>query len=231
MRILFVCRGSEQFGIGILSALARKEGHTVGLLFDPGIDDLFFVPSGAPGRWLEEQLQQRMLTAAVAFRPDLVAGSCFSNSFPYLSRLLIRLRSVLPAYFLLGGIHASLAPAHVLASCPALDAVAVGESEQVFPEFLRRLAAKQDVHTLPGFCFRAGTGVFENPPAPPVTSLDLLPLPDKSLFHNSGVFRATLAFCTSRGCPYHCSFCQIPMLIRTFGIGCICRLLFVIVVV
>lgn len=44
MRILFVCRGVEQFGIGMLSALARRDGHTVGLLFDPGIDDLISSP-------------------------------------------------------------------------------------------------------------------------------------------------------------------------------------------
>ena len=42
MRVLFYYRGSEQLGVEALSALLKREGHEVGLLYDPGADNVFY---------------------------------------------------------------------------------------------------------------------------------------------------------------------------------------------
>jgi hypothetical protein len=42
MRILFYSRGWEQLGVEAMTAVLEKSGHEVGLLFDPGTDDVFY---------------------------------------------------------------------------------------------------------------------------------------------------------------------------------------------
>ena len=76
MRILFFYRGVESLGVGYLMSMLKSRGHTVDLIFDPGIDDNLFLKAPAL-RWMNRR--EALLERARAFQPDLVAVSILTN--------------------------------------------------------------------------------------------------------------------------------------------------------
>jgi len=213
MKILFFYRGVESLGVGTLMSVMRAEGHQVGLLFDPGLDDNLYVRAPALAflnRW------ERLARHAAAFAPDLVAFSSTSNLFPAVSRFMRRLRESVRAPFVIGGIHATVLPEYVLEHTPA-DYACVGEGELPLAQLARALEQGVPADAIPGLCVRRGGGFHGNPPAPPVLDLDALPFPDKLPFFRAGCFRTRLSVMTSRGCPYHCRYCSNDVYFQLHG--------------
>jgi ribosomal peptide maturation radical SAM protein 1 len=107
---------------------------------------------------------------------------------------------------------------------PWVDYAVIGEGDEVFPQFLRRLATGQDVCALPGVASRApdGTVRFAGR-APQVSVLDSLPEPDYSDYFDAAARLAlprvvrgqviSLPFESARGCwwgaKHHCTFCGL----------------------
>jgi ribosomal peptide maturation radical SAM protein 1 len=106
---------------------------------------------------------------------------------------------------------------------PWIDYAVIGEGDEVFPAFLKRLAAGEDAAALPGVASRrADGGVRFAGRATPVTDLDALPEPDYGDYFVSADYRSmpessaravVLPFETARGCwwgaKHHCTFCGL----------------------
>jgi len=93
----------------------------------------------------------------------------------------------------MGGFHVSLHPEETMEHC---DAVVVGEAESVWEQVLEdaRLGRLQRRYQTEGFHDMVG-----------------LPRPRLELF-DFRRYRVKIAPTqTSRGCPYHCSFCEVPI--------------------
>jgi radical SAM superfamily enzyme YgiQ (UPF0313 family) len=93
----------------------------------------------------------------------------------------------------MGGFHASLHPEEVLERS---DAVVVGEAESVWEEVLADAAVKRlkPRYQAPGFHDLTG-----------------LPRPRLELVDYQRYRVKIIPTQTSRGCPYHCAFCEVPI--------------------
>jgi radical SAM superfamily enzyme YgiQ (UPF0313 family) len=100
----------------------------------------------------------------------------------------------LSARALIGGIHASMAPADV---APHFDTVAVGEGEEMLLDILQGATSEKVIH------------------GRPVKDLDTVPIPDFSLVRNWRP-NSISPVMTSRGCPHDCNFCSVT---EMFGRG------------
>ena len=145
------------------------------------------------------------------------------NAFALLGALRERMPSTL---FVAGGPLPTVNP-EMFAG--AFDLVFRGEGDVVFPRFCREYLAKElspailpstDLVSLPGMYTRRDGRVSSSPPVHnPVTVLDSLPLPDRSVFDhrkyqvtmekNTGLRQTSLM--VTRGCPFSCDFCSKPV--------------------
>ncbi len=158
------------------------------------------------------------LARCKAFEPDVVGLQCnFTTERGRSVELARRIARELPeAFVLLGGHDASRAPEWF--DDPAIDAVAIGDGEQVMPALMHELETSGDPRRAPGLLLngggRAGERRFTGH-APARLDLDQLPLPARHLIRDYAPeyyinFRKPLALMeTARGCPFKCNFCSV----------------------
>lgn len=121
---------------------------------------------------------------------------------------------------LMVGRHVSALPRETLASSSALQAVAVREYEYTVRDWLAALDCGADFSSIDGIVWRRPqTGeIVVNKQRAAIENLDELPFVTevyKRFLHTPDYFYGhslwpLVVFDTSRGCPYHCSFCVYP---------------------
>jgi radical SAM superfamily enzyme YgiQ (UPF0313 family) len=155
----------------------------------------------------------------LAFNPDLVGISFLTPAHTRAQKIVDTLRPLLPhATFCAGGFHPSILPEKTVTGL-SLDFCVIGEGESTMLEVCRRLATGDNVSGVPGICYRGSDGrPVVNLPRDLIEDLDSLPLPATHLLDYEqylrppGLFRGMamdriLAIATSRGCPFHCTYC------------------------
>lgn len=157
------------------------------------------------------------IEAAIAeLKPEVVGISSLFT--PYCREALevaTRVKKRSNAIVVMGGSHASAAPASLLAS-PHVDYVIRGEGEKAFVEFLRYMLDQKSLEHVPNLVYKRNGEIALNQMADNF-SIDELPFPDLSDF---APLTYTLAgkpmtfMITSRSCPHKCSFCSVH---TTFG--------------
>ncbi len=201
MKILFVypdigVRGgarSYQFGIGMLSAVLKAHGH------DTRLHYMFGAYDTAP-----------LKRALAEYRPDLISFSAVSPQFRFVKQIFQDLQPF-PAFTILGGQHATLAP-ECLAAIEGLDAICIGEGEYPLLELADTLQKGGDPRAIRNLWVKTrDQGIVKNPTRPFMEDLDSLPFPDRELFDYQSIVNSdfhTALFMFSRGCPYDCTFCS-----------------------
>jgi len=213
MRILFYHRGAESFGIEYLSAVLKSAGHETELIFDPGFDDTLHFKTNlfdfldVPGR---------LLAQAQRFSPDLVAFSSISNLYPYVKQMARLLKKELNVPAIIGGIHATVLPEFVINE-DCFDIVCVGEGEFAMLELADRMRQGRDFSDIDNLWVKRGGDIVRNRERPLIDDLNGLPFPDKDLFYNKGAFWRSVQVSSSRGCPYHCTFCMNSFYHKRYG--------------
>lgn len=114
---------------------------------------------------------------------------------------------------IMGGAHVNACPEQVLAD-PHVDFVVLGEGERTLPELVSALGDNRHaaLTTLCGVGYKAMGKLYLPDHGDLIEDIDALPLPARDLIdpacYTLGGKRVTMLI-TSRGCPYHCTFCSI----------------------
>jgi radical SAM superfamily enzyme YgiQ (UPF0313 family) len=114
------------------------------------------------------------------------------------------------------GSHVSVFYQELLTEHPFVDAICRSEWEITVRELARTIANEGDWSKVEGLSFRHGDKVFDNPDRPLIGDLDSLPFPARHVVRTDR-YRAAIysgerctGMVSSRGCPYHCTFCVWP---------------------
>lgn len=213
-------------GLRVLLVKSRSNGDypqvspPIGLL---SLAAVLRAEAGAEVRLADLRLSDRpeadLSRACAEFRPHVVGISALTHESRAVRLAARTARRADPRVrVVLGGPHASALGPAVLDRVPDLDAALLGEGEASVVELVRRLAAGEPLHGLPGVAHRAGGSATLEGAAPLVEELDCLPTPAYDLvdfdefarrprFARTGAGRY-MTVMSSRGCPFGCLYCH-----------------------
>jgi radical SAM superfamily enzyme YgiQ (UPF0313 family) len=139
---------------------------------------------------------------------DMVGISTITPTAPRAYAIADKIRSFgIPV--IIGGPHVTFLPDEALEHA---DYVIRGEAEEALISFIEKWENGKNFSEVPNLSYQSNGKPVHNPLQPLARSLDVNPFPDFSL---SKYARKKLAGMiaipvqTSRGCPYHCSFCSV----------------------
>lgn len=162
-------------------------------------------------------------------QPDVVGITSFTYTLVDIAETVKIIREINPeAHICLGGFHTTAFPLEAL-GLGIFDSIVVGEGEYVFPEIIRRLEKKESLGGITGV-YTSDSPIDQielktkDPrflqslpvPAAYVEDINALPFPARKyiqhLEYNSivGLKHKLATIISSRGCPYPCTFCNVP---------------------
>jgi radical SAM superfamily enzyme YgiQ (UPF0313 family) len=198
--------GFPPIGIMSLSAVVKRAGHEC-VMFDQANPE-------TPNAIIIDEIRRQ--------QPTLVGLSFLSTtSYPYAKVLARQIRAADPRVRLaFGGVFATLNAELVKLQCPEVDFVCRGDGEQLLLDLMERL---DDPSEVAGLTWTKDGGVINNPNRPLDRNLDQWPFPDRESLPLDFVESMPLdvpavlsmdrftTMQTSRGCPWPCVFCDIPI--------------------
>ena len=174
----------------------------------------------------ERDPRRAVADAVASFRPDAVGVSGLTAEAFLVHESARQVRAARPDVpVLVGGPHATSDAADVLGNA-AVDVAVLGEGEQTLLELLTVLRdhgaawrQPQRLAAVKGIAYRDEAGrVCTTPARPFLDDLDALPFPDwdaidlKRFWVRPGMatigIRPYVPMFTSRGCPFHCTYCH-----------------------
>ena len=187
----------EPLGPICVAACLEAEGHEC-KVFDLRIDG-----------------EEHGLDLCKRFAPDVVGLQCnFTTERNRTVRLAQRIKRENPGVFVVvGGHDASRDPNWF--HHDVIDAVAIGDGEEVMPPLVDAIRRGHDLATIPGLMLHRDGRWVSTGHAPTRGNLDDYPLPARHLIeryadHYYINFHRPLALMeTARGCPFKCNFCSV----------------------
>lgn len=161
-----------------------------------------------------EDLEEACRDAAA--RGGVLAMPTFVDSYPVNRAVLARVRELNPTITtLIGGVLVSSLPEAIIAALKP-DYTILGEGEATLLELLDHIESggrPQEATNINGLGLWLEHAVHFTPPRKQLMDLDVLPIPDLSLFPGvrQDPFIPELGLTTSRGCYGRCSFCFLNM--------------------
>jgi len=156
------------------------------------------------------------------YGPDLVGFSCiFSNQFASIRELagMIKEKVDPEIVTVAGGTHPSFLPERTLETTK-LDYVVLGEGELTFRAIIEAHNKGTGLDDIDGIAYRDNGDIVVHPRVNYIEDLDALPFPARDLLPMQKYFKVNVPMgihwrkkrsapiITSRGCPYHCTFCS-----------------------
>lgn len=198
--------GFPPIGIMSLSAVLKREGHEC-VMFDQANPE-------TPNEVIVDQILNR--------KPAVIGLSFLSTtSYPYAKIMARQIRAVdARVKMAFGGVFASLNSQLVKLQCPEVDFVCRGDGEQLILDLIERLDDPQEI---PGVTWMKDDKLVHNPSRPIERNLDQWPFPDRESLPLDFIESMPLdvpavlsmerftTMQTSRGCPWPCIFCDIPV--------------------
>ena len=204
MRILFVAKGQESFGVMALSAALKQAGHTVDMILDPGLDDLLgFIELPFLKRFSKDE---SFVERVRSFEPGLIAFSAMTNLYPFVSEKAALIKRHLETPIVVGGVHPTVLPEYVLQN-ENIDMICRGEGDEAFVELADAMEQGRDFYQVENFWFKRNGTIVRNRLRPLIQDLDSLPFPDRDIYFKRGAYAKVLYFMAGRGCPFTCAYC------------------------
>jgi radical SAM superfamily enzyme YgiQ (UPF0313 family) len=198
--------GFPPIGIMSLSSVLKRAGH-----------ECFMFDQADPATPNDVVLKE-----ILRIKPHLVGLSFLSTtSYPYAKILARQVRAAdSNVKIAFGGVFASLNASLVKMQVPEVDFVCRGDGEQLILDLLERL---EDPGTVAGVTWQKDGKTVSNPNRAMERNLDQWPFPDRESLKLDFVESMPLdvpavlsldrftTMQTSRGCPWPCVFCDIPI--------------------
>lgn len=214
MNITFAYLAAESIAIEILSAVLKRDGHNVRLVFDPGLfDDKQYLDIP----FLKKAFSRRrdVVEDIIGSKPDLVCFSVGTDNYQWACTVAGAVKKVINAPVIFGGIHVTAVPERVIKN-PFVDMICVGEGEEALSELAASMERGSVDRNIKNIWFKEGGDIRRNAVRPLIQDLDSVPYPDKSLFERHIPIRnGKYMMMTSRGCPYQCTYCYNNVLRRS----------------
>lgn len=154
-------------------------------------------------------------------KPDLVVLDTSTPSIYNDVNFATKVKKVLPGCHInLVGTHPTRRTEETFAMSRAIDSICRGEYDFTLVELAQALENGKSLKKIKGLSFREKNKIIHNPDRPLLTSKQLDELPFVSEVYKKHLdirkyFYASLLYpqvtiLTARGCPFNCSFCNIP---------------------
>lgn len=181
----------ELLGPMYISAMVKEHGHGSRLALGESIAD--FVPV------VEE------------YRPDIIGFSVMSGSHAWAVDIAGEIKRKYGIMNVFGGPHATFFP-ELIEEEPNVDILVRGEGEETALDILNCIDNKKSLEKeyIPNTSIRTGEGtIIHNSLRDLREDIDEYPFPDRNLYNalEGRIDRAVRSVITSRGCPFHCTFC------------------------
>jgi anaerobic magnesium-protoporphyrin IX monomethyl ester cyclase len=151
---------------------------------------------------------------ASAWGADALGFSLFSSNFYDHLSFIKHIKELSDIKVIAGGKHLTYYPEETL-SHSEIDYGVAGEGDITIGELLDALEGKRPLESVDGIAYRKGNEILLAKPRALVHDLDTLLFPARHLLNKSDYYsivsplrNMTLAM-VSRGCPYHCVFCDV----------------------
>jgi len=150
-------------------------------------------------------------------KPRYVGLSAYTASINATGYLAREIKHINPeVVIVLGGPHVFHEYEQTMRDFPAFDYVIRGDGEYAFKELIEAIESKKGVSEIKGLVHRKGINIIANPLREIPKNLDDLPLPSYDLLPMKkylavrclGGVDHFAAMITSRGCPFHCTYCE-----------------------
>jgi len=201
MRIVFCYKGRyyvrDAVILECLSAIAKKYGHSVDLIYDQDLfgvtDNVITVP------FLNKMFSSlsKTIESLESKNPSMVIFIDGFNRSEWNREISCRVERISGNI-----VTVALRYWDVPDTDNVYDYILVGEPELAFEKFVR-----EEIYSN-----KKGAYKFSG-----IADLDNLPIPDKELFSRYVNFRDSYIIYTSKGCPYGCSYCEETIYKNTFG--------------
>jgi len=148
--------------------------------------------------------------------PDIVGFHTTSLTYPEMEKNLESLKDEnKDLTTVAGGPLATFYPKKI-ASNKFIDYVVRNEGELTFSELINVIGSKGNINDVKGLTFKKNGKIVQTTDRPFIENLDSLPFPARHLIDFAYYPRKEVfidnypidVICTSRGCPYECSFCS-----------------------
>jgi anaerobic magnesium-protoporphyrin IX monomethyl ester cyclase len=191
-------------GIRAISAYLKLQGYEVNILFLPYGEDI--------NRNYSSKVIRQVLSALKG--SDIIGISTMSFTSFRAYKLAKELKK-LKKPMVIGGIHATIAPEECLAY---FDYVCVGEGEEAFLEFVKKIEQKKDPSGIKNFWSRKKGKIIKNEVRPLMENFDFMPdyeIKRHFILENEEIvpfqerhLENRFLVHTSRGCPHSCTYCS-----------------------
>lgn len=149
-----------------------------------------------------------------SFKPDLIAYTTTTYLFHQNLDWFSAIKEATGVPSIVGGVHMGIYPKETMVH-KAIDFGVTGEAEETLPEFLAAYNNGGDLSTVRGLIWRDDAGeAMVNPYAPLYADVDNAPFPARKYLPNHlyysfiSQYQNFTPLITSRGCPFHCIFCE-----------------------
>ncbi len=213
---------SSAIGPRYLVSVLRKQGFDVSMIFfkEKNIAlDLMELPI--------KKEYDLLIDLISDLDPNLIGISVRSPFFKIAGEITRRIQGKVNKPVIWGGTHPTVAPEQ---SILVADMLCLGEGEHALLELAQRLSKNQNTSDIQNLWVKKNGNIIKNPIRPLFENVDSLPFPDftnKNKYfiedesisdQDPGLQAFNLDVMTSRGCPYHCTYCS-NSLFRKLYIG------------
>lgn len=211
--ILFIDKGVPTVGIAYMAAYLKQSKHTV-KYFRASMKSMF-LPN------VEFDIENH-IDNDLGMKVDLFCFSLMAIDWPWTKEKVAMLKRKYPSIpIAVGGPFATTSP-EVVMSCPDIDYVCDGDGEKPLLEMANSIDSgtlAKDIKNTPNISYRENGEMVIQKMSWRVENLDDYPFPDFTIYEGqfSDAFFTSPGLITSRGCPYKCTYCSAPTMMKEYN--------------